>query len=64
MKGVQIPLASRILSIIDSFDVMTHERPYKKVLNKREAINEIKNCSGSQFDPNLVEAFMTFFEKI
>lgn len=63
LKGVQIPLASRILSIIDSFDVMTHERPYKKVLNKREAINEIKNCSGSQFDPNLVEAFMTFFEK-
>jgi HD-GYP domain-containing protein (c-di-GMP phosphodiesterase class II) len=64
LKGVQIPLASRILSIIDTFDVMTHKRPYKEVATKRGAINEIKNCSGAQFDPNLVEAFMAFFDKL
>jgi response regulator RpfG family c-di-GMP phosphodiesterase len=43
---------------------MTHKRPYKEVATKRGAINEIKNCSGAQFDPNLVEAFMAFFDKL
>lgn len=57
----QIPLASRILSIVDTFDVMTHDRPYKKALSEQEALNEIQRCSGSQFDPKLTRAFIAHF---
>lgn len=60
LKGERIPLVSRILSIVDTFDVMTHERPYKKAVSKGEAAYEIKKCSGSQFDPKLAEEFITY----
>lgn len=62
LAGEQIPLASRILSVIDTFDVITHDRPYKKASNKQEALDEIKRCSGSQFDPQIADAFVTHFE--
>jgi diguanylate cyclase (GGDEF)-like protein len=62
LKGEQIPLASRILAIIDTFDVMTHDRPYKKAVSEREAVIEIKSCSGSQFDPKLVAAFIIYHD--
>jgi len=64
LQGEQIPLASRILSIVDTFDVMTHDRPYKKALSKQEALNEIKRCSGTQFDPEKAEAFVQFTQKL
>lgn len=53
LKQEEIPLESRILGIADAFDAMTSERPYKRALTLMEAINEIKRCSGTQFDPNL-----------
>lgn len=56
--GEDIPLYSRILTIVDSYDAMTGERTYKKVLSKDEAIAELKKCSGTQFDPNLVPIFI------
>lgn len=58
LKGEKIPLLSRIISIIDTYDVMQSRRPYKGAVNKIEALKEIKKCAGTQFDPQLVEIFL------
>ena len=62
-KGNSIPLISRIISIVDAYDAMTNDRPYRKALSKEEAIDELKKCSGSQFDPFLVKKFIPIVEK-
>jgi len=56
--GDDIPLLARIFSIVDAYDAMTHDRPYRKTKTKDEAIKELIECSNSQFDPKLVEAFI------
>ena len=58
LVGESIPLGSRILAIADSFDAMTSDRPYRKGCGTEEALNEIKRCAGTQFDPALAEAFI------
>ncbi len=58
LKGEEIPLLARIVSIIDAYDVMTNGRPYKKPMSKEDAIKELKRCASSQFDPELVEVFI------
>jgi diguanylate cyclase (GGDEF)-like protein len=58
IKGKEIPYISRILSIVDSYDVMTNDRPYRKAMTKLEAIEELKRYSGIQFDAELVEVFL------
>ncbi|BCZ48917.1 diguanylate cyclase [Clostridium gelidum] len=58
LKGEEIPLMARILSIADAYDAMVSYRSYRKSLTKNEAIKEIKKCSGIQFDPNIVEIFV------
>lgn len=58
LKGEEIPLLARIISIVDAYDVMTNERPYKKALSKEIAIAELNRCSGTQFDPTLVDIFI------
>ncbi|MBE3092935.1 MAG: GGDEF domain-containing protein, partial [Actinobacteria bacterium] len=58
LKGENIPLISRIISIIDAYDVMTHDRSYKKAISKKEALEELKRCAGTQFDPKLVKIFI------
>jgi diguanylate cyclase (GGDEF)-like protein/PAS domain S-box-containing protein len=58
LKGEIIPIVSRIIFICDAYDVMTNIRTYKKAMNKNEAIEELKRCSGTQFDPLLVENFI------
>ncbi|WP_041081133.1 HD domain-containing phosphohydrolase [Thermotoga profunda] len=55
----QIPFESRILCLADSFDAMTTARPYKRAMSIQEAVEEIKRCSGSQFDPKLSEEFIS-----
>ncbi|HKL12982.1 MAG TPA: PAS domain S-box protein [Halanaerobiales bacterium] len=58
LKGKQIPYLSRIISIIDAYDVMTNNRPYSKAISKKQAIKEIRNCAKKQFDPKLAEEFI------
>ena len=58
LKGSNIPLAARIFSIVDSFDAMTSDRPYRKKISQADAIIEIKRCSGSQFDPEIAKVFI------
>lgn len=56
--GKEIPIECRILSIVDTYDAMTNDRPYRKALSAEEAVLEIKNNAGSQFDPEIVEVFL------
>jgi len=58
VKGEDIPLLSRILAIADSFDAMTSDRPYRSAMPALKALDEVKRCSGTQFDPNVVAAFL------
>jgi len=57
IKGEEIPLESKIISIVDAFDAMISARPYKTKMIIKDAVGELKRCSGSQFDPVLVEVF-------
>mgnify|MGYP001024231179 CR=1 FL=1 len=57
LKGEEIPFFARILRVIDSFDAMTTNRPYRRALSKVKALDEIALCSGRQYDPQVVEAF-------
>lgn len=63
IKGKEIPLYCRILSIADAYDAMTSIRPYNKLKTKDEALKELKNCSGKQFDPDLVDLFIEIMEE-
>ncbi|MBL4932300.1 HD domain-containing phosphohydrolase [Clostridium paridis] len=58
LKGEEIPLLARIINIVDSFDVMTHQRVYKEALSVEFAIEELRRCSGTQFDPYIVQEFI------
>ncbi len=63
LKGGDIPLISRIVHIIDAFDVMRSGRPYKKLLSKSMAIKELRAHEGTQFDPVLTEEFISMIEQ-
>ncbi len=58
LEGEEIPLLSRIIAIIDAYDVMTNDRIYKKAVSKQEALAEIEGCAGSQFDPVMAKIFI------
>lgn len=58
LKGTEIPLFARVIAIADTYDAMTSTRPYRKALPHEVAIQEIKRCSGMQFDPELAEIFV------
>jgi putative nucleotidyltransferase with HDIG domain len=57
LKGDAIPLSSRILAVADAFDAMTSDRPYRSKKSVKEAVEEIQDFSGTQFDPKVVFAF-------
>ena len=63
LHGEAIPLACRILAVVDTFDAMTTDRPYRKALPVEAAIAELHRCSGSQFDPKIVDVFIRILEK-
>ncbi len=58
LGGEDIPLASRIIAVADSYNAMTTDRPYRKALSQEEALAEIERCAGSQFDPQVAEFFL------
>ena len=53
-----IPLIGRIIAVADAYDAMTSKRPYRKAKTKQQAVQELKRCSGTQFDPVVVDAFV------
>jgi len=58
LRGSRIPLLGRILAVADAYSAMTSDRPYRSGLTRKEAIAELQSCSGTQFDPEIVEAFV------
>ncbi|MGE3260222.1 MAG: HD-GYP domain-containing protein [Bacteriovoracia bacterium] len=64
LKGDDIPLYGRIILIADTYDAMTSTRPYRLALNKEIAFEELVRCSGSQFDPYLVECFIRVIRRL
>lgn len=58
LKGEQIPQLARIIAVADTFDAMTSERPYRKALTEEAACAEVERCRGSQFDPEVADAFL------
>lgn len=64
LVGEEIPISSRIIAIADTYDAMTSTRSYRAALSHQEAIDEIRKCAGSQFDPKLAELFIEISAEI
>ena len=62
IQGAELPIGARILTIVDSFDAMTSDRPYRNGMSVTDAIVELKRCAGTQFDPELVDKFVDLVE--
>jgi HD-GYP domain-containing protein (c-di-GMP phosphodiesterase class II) len=62
LSGASIPLASRIIAVVDAFDAMTTDRSYRKTLSANKAVEEIKKGAGKQFDPKIVSVFIKVWE--
>lgn len=58
LKGEDIPLGSRIMAVVDSYDAMTSTRPYRVPLSHADAVAELQRCAGSMYDPTVVEFFL------
>jgi len=63
LAGEDIPLEARILSVVDVFDAMTHQRSYRKAASREQAIAELERGAGTQFDPAVVKAFLAFVKR-
>ncbi len=63
LRGDAIPLAARVFSVADSFDAMTSERPYRRALPLERALEEVQRGAGSQFDPDVVGAFLVMIRE-
>ncbi len=57
LVGSEIPLGSRIVAVADSFDAMTSDRPYSRPRTPEAALQELRDCAGTQFDPVVIDAF-------
>ncbi|MBF0469041.1 MAG: HD-GYP domain-containing protein, partial [Desulfamplus sp.] len=64
LKGTEIPKLARILSVGDAFDAMSSDRAYRKKMEKNKVISIIKGCSGTQFDPEVVDVFLTIVDDV
>jgi len=63
LKGENIPIEARIISVVDAYHAMISDRPYRKALSEEAALNELKSKAGTQFDPGIVEVFIKVHEK-
>jgi HD-GYP domain-containing protein (c-di-GMP phosphodiesterase class II) len=57
LRGDQTPLGARVVGLVDAFDAMTHDRPYRPARSSAEALEEIRSQAGRQFDPALTQIF-------
>ena len=64
LSGEAIPLAARIFFVVDAFDAILSKRCYKAAQSPAEALDELRKNAGTQFDPNVVEAFERVYERI
>ena len=62
LSGNDIPFMARIVCVADSFDAMTSDRAYRPRFSVSKALEELANCKGTQFDPAMVDAFLTAME--
>ena len=62
LRGSEIPLGARIVSVADAYHAMVHERPYKGALSHDEALDELRHHAGTQFDPEVVEVFCSVYQ--
>lgn len=60
LRGEEIPLTARIFAVVDALDAMTHDRPYRRARSVSDALEELRQESGKQFDPRVVDAALTF----
>ncbi|MGB9677699.1 MAG: HD-GYP domain-containing protein, partial [Candidatus Ratteibacteria bacterium] len=58
LKDEKIPIYAKIIAVADAYSAMTSERPYRKKMSKKEALEELKRCAGVYFDKNIVELFI------
>jgi len=63
LEGEAIPLAARILSLVDAYDAMVSNRPFRRARTIEEALQEIGSCTGTQFNPALARSFTAFIEE-
>jgi HD-GYP domain-containing protein (c-di-GMP phosphodiesterase class II) len=63
LMGEDIPSLARIIAVADTYDAMTTDRPYRKAMGKEAAVEELKRCSGTQLDKEVVEAFIQAYQK-
>jgi len=62
LRGKDIPILAKIIAVADTYDAMTTDRPYRKAMDKKIAIEELKRCSGTQLDGEVVEAFIHAYQ--
>jgi len=62
LAGLEIPLAGRIMAVADAFDAMTSDRPYRRAMSPQAAVAELERGAGTQFDPEVVAAFIRVWQ--
>jgi putative nucleotidyltransferase with HDIG domain len=63
LRGKEIPILAKIVAVADTYDAMTTDRPYRKAMEKEAAVEELKRCSGTQLDKEVVEAFIQAYQR-
>jgi len=63
LRGKEIPILAKIVAVADTYDAMTTDRPYRKAMEKEAAVEELKICSGTQLDKEVVEAFIQAYQR-
>ena len=63
LSGEEIPMGSRIIAVVDAYDAMTSDRPYREALSEEQATSRLKAGAGTQFDPQVVDAFLHILDE-